>query len=112
MHNVWAKTVCGKHEERPRYSLELGYNTFPFPDVTQEQKAIIRNCVLGVIRMREQFAPKTLAQLYKDGQMPLELMEAHSLLDKVIESCYRQTPFVSDQDRLESLFELYNKLGG
>jgi hypothetical protein len=112
MHNVWAKTVCGKHEERPRYSLDLGYNTFPFPSVTQEQKANIRNCVFSVIRVREQFAPKTLAQLYKDGQMPSELMEAHVLLDKVIESCYRQTPFVSDQDRLASLFELYNRLGG
>jgi hypothetical protein len=112
MHNVWAKTVCGKHEERPRYSLELGYNTFPFPIVTQEQKANIRNCVFNVIRVREQFAPKTLAQLYKGGQMPCELMEAHSLLDKVVESCYRPAPFVSDQDRLESLFELYNKLGG
>lgn len=112
MHNVWAKTVCGKHEERPRYSLELGYNTFPFPQITKEQKSTIHQCVLGVIQARERFAPKTLAQLYKADQMPNDLMDAHSLLDKVIESCYRQTPFVSDQDRLESLFELYNKLGG
>ena len=112
MHNVWVKTVCGKHEERPRYSLELGYNTFPFPDITHEQKTIIYKCVLGIIREREKFAPKPLAQLYKVGHMPLELLEAHSLLDKFIESCYRQTPFVSDQDRLECLFELYQNLGG
>jgi len=112
MHNVWTRTVCGKHEERPRYSLKLGYNTFPFPYITQKQKGIINRCVLGIIQAREQFVPKTLAQLYKIGQMPNDLMEAHSLLDKVIDSCYKTTPFVSDQERLECLFELYNKLGG
>lgn len=110
MHNVWAKTVCGRHEVRPRYSLELGYNTFPFPKITQEQRSLIQSCVLGIIRVREQFAPKTLAQLYKVDQTPTDLMAAHSLLDKVIENCYRQTPFVSDQERIESLFDLYNKL--
>jgi len=112
MHNMWAKTVCGKHEGRPRYSLELGYNTFPFPDITQEQKDIIRDCVRNIIRARERYVPKTLAQLYKDGQLPSDLVEAHVLLDKVIESCYRQAPFTSDQERLERLFDLYNKLGG
>ena len=112
MHNVWAKTVCGKHEGRPRYSLTLGYNTFPFPDITQEQKCIIRDCVRNIIWARERYVPKTLAQLYKDGQVPSDLMEAHVLLDKVIESCYRSAPFTSDQERLECLFDLYNKLGG
>jgi hypothetical protein len=111
MHNIWVMTVCGKHDMRPRYSLELGYNTFPFPDIKQEQKDIIHNCVLGVINAREQFAPKTLAQLYKTRKMPDDLKAAHSLLDKVIENCYRSTPFVSDQERLECLFELYNILG-
>jgi len=112
MHNVWAKTFCGRHEERPRYSLELGYNTFPFPKITQEQKKRIYQCVLGIIGVRERYAPKTLAELYKAGQMPEDLMAAHSLLDKVIESCYRDEPFVSDRDRLGCMLELYDSMGG
>jgi hypothetical protein len=107
MHNVWARAVCGRHEARIRYSLDLGYNTFPFPDVTPKQKEDIRDRVFDVIRAREWFAPKTLAELY-NNKMPDELAEAHSLLDKVVESCYRPAEFVNDQDRLECLFKLYN----
>ncbi len=112
MHNVWAKTVCGKHEERPRYSLELGYNTFPFPTLTEDQKTAITHCVYGVIAAREKFPDMTLAWLYNAERMPAELSYAHALLDSVIDRCYRDTPFVSDQERLDSLFDLYTKLGG
>jgi hypothetical protein len=44
--------------------------------------------------------------------MPDELRYAHYLLDAVIDRCYRDTPFVSDRERLDCLFELYNELGG
>jgi len=112
MHNLWIRTVCGALETRIRYSPRLGYNTFPFPDITQEQKNIIYKRVLEIIRARQLSTPKTLAQLYEAEQMSNDLIDAHSLLDNVIENCYRDTPFVSDQDRLECLFELYNKLRG
>lgn len=112
MHNLWIRTVCGALETRIRYSPRLGYNTFPFPDITDVQKADIKQRVLAVIAARELYAGMTYAEWYDPNKMPDELRYAHFLLDSVIESCYRQTPFVSDQDRLESLFELYNKLGG
>ena len=112
MHNLWIKAVCGGLETRIRYSSELGYNTFPFPAITDEQKKDIRNCVNQVIAAREEEFDKTYAQMYKKDEMSDELRFAHSMLDLQIERCYRDEPFVSDDERLDCLFELYEKIGG
>ena len=112
MHNLWIKAVCGGLETRIRYSSELGYNTFPFPAITDEQKKDIRNCVNQVIAVREEEFDKTYAQMYKKGEMSDDLRFAHSMLDLQIERCYRDEPFVSDDERLDCLFELYEKIGG
>lgn len=111
MHNLWIKTVCGGLETRIRYSNELGYNTFPFPAITSEQKKDIRSCVNQVIAVREEEFDKTYAQMYKKEEMSDELRFAHSMLDLQIERCYRNEPFVSDDERLDCLFELYEKMG-
>jgi hypothetical protein len=112
MHNIWLRTVCGALETRIRYSSQLGYNTFPFPDVTLEQKADIMQRVLAVVAARERYSGMTYAEWYNQNNMPAELCHAHSLLDSVIDRCYRDAPFVSDRERLDCLFELYNKLRG
>ena len=112
MHNLWIKAVCGGLETRIRYSSELGYNTFPFPNITEDQKKDIRRCVNQVIAAREEEFDKTYAQMYRKDQMSDELRFAHSLLDLQIERCYREEPFVNDDERLDCLFELYEKIGG
>lgn len=112
MHNVWVRTVCGALETRIRYSSQLGYNTFPFPDISKEQKAEITKRVLAIIAAREKYSGMTYAEWYDPDNMPDELRYAHYLLDCVIDRCYRNDSFVSDRERLACLFELYNKLGG
>jgi hypothetical protein len=112
MHNIWGRTVCGALETRIRYSSQLGYNTFPFPDISKEQKAEITKRVLAIIAAREKYSGMTYAEWYDPDNMPDELRYAHYLLDCVIDRCYRDASFVSDRERLDCLFELYNKLGG
>jgi hypothetical protein len=112
MHNVWVRTVCGALETRIRYSSQLGYNTFPFPDITAKQKSDITQRVLALVAARERYSGMTYAEWYDPNNMPDELRYAHYLLDVVIDRCYRNEPFVSDRERLDSLFELYKKLGG
>jgi hypothetical protein len=112
MHNIWIRTVCGALETRTRYSSQLGYNTFPFPDISKKQKDEITQRVLAIIAARERYSGMTYAEWYDPIKMPNELHEAHYLLDLIIDHCYRDTPFVSDRERLEYLFERYNTLGG
>jgi len=110
MHNLWIKTVCGSLETRVRYSSRLGYNTFPFPEISEQEKERITMCVFEIIGEREKFPERTMAQLYDPDKMPTALLTSHRTLDKVIDSCYRSAPFTSDQERIDHLFNYYNEL--
>jgi len=110
MHMVWVNLVCGRLKTDYRYSATLCYNTFPFPTISQSQKKTIEEFAYNVLSEREKHSEKTLAQLYDPDKMPAELREAHHQLDLAVERCYRSKPFESDEERLEYLFKLYEKM--
>ncbi|MGQ4005168.1 N-6 DNA methylase [Francisellaceae bacterium CB300] len=112
MHMIWLKAVGGRLESRIRYSSQLVYNTFPFPDISQKQKDTITELVFNILDEREKHSEKTLAQLYDPDKMPAGLREAHHVLDMAIEKCYRAKPFENDEERLEYLFKMYEKMVG
>lgn len=44
MHMTWVKYVCGRLESRFRYSKDIVYNNYPFPEnVTAKQKEKVTN---------------------------------------------------------------------
>lgn len=109
MHMVWVRAVCGKLEERYRYSAKLCYNTFPFPDITTKQKENLNLYVFAILDERAKHN-KTMAQLYNPTTMPKGLLQAHQELDTAIEQCYRLQPFKNDTERLEYLFKMYEEM--
>lgn len=110
MHNVWYRAVCGEHETRNRYSHNLGYNTFPFPNINDERKKSLRKRVNEIIRARELYCDIPLGDLYKEHLMPAELEFAHYMLDLEIDQCFRPAAFLTDEDRLEFLMKKYEEL--
>lgn len=110
MHFVWLITLSGKLESRIRYSVNLNYNTFPFPKISNQRLSEINQCVFRILEEREKHPEKTLAELYDPDKMPQGLLEAHQANDEVIEKCYRSRPFESDEQRLEYLFKLYKEM--
>ena len=110
MHMAWVKAVGGRLETRYRYSATLCYNTFPFPKITEAKRSEIEQAAEAVLIAREMHTEKTLAQMYDPDKMPANLREAYTHLDRVVESCYRPAPFTSDEERLEHLFALYEKM--
>lgn len=110
MHMVWVRAVAGRLETRIRYSAELCYNTFPFPKISEQQKKRIELCVQDILRVRESYSEKTMAELYNPDKMPEDLLAAHHSLDLVIESCYRKKPFENDEQRLAHLFKMYEMM--
>jgi hypothetical protein len=114
MHMVWVRAVGGRLKTDLRYSSSLIYNTFPFPEISKEYRETIERCADRVIFTREEYPELTLAQLYDPKKMPENLRQAHSSLDEVIDQCYlkalnRRKPFENDAERLEILFEMYQK---
>lgn len=114
MHMAWVKAVAGRLEERIRYSSAICYNNFPFPEITDARKNELEKMAEAVLAAREEHPEKTIAQIYDPDKMPANLLEAHQTLDLAVEKCYRKNPFPLDTDdeRLEFLFKLYEKMTG
>ena len=110
MHMAWVKTVGGRLKTDYRYSAQLCYNTYPFPKITNAKKQEIEEAAEEVLLVREDYPGKTLAELYDPDKMPDNLREAHHKLDLIVESCYQDKPFANDEERLECLFKLYEKM--
>ncbi|MEG0470103.1 MAG: DNA methyltransferase, partial [Longicatena sp.] len=110
IHMIWVKTVAGRLKTDYRYSIQLVYNTFPFPKISEEKKKQIESAAEEVLLCREDYPDKTLADLYDPDKMPNNLRQAHHTLDLIVESCYQDKPFESDEERLECLFKLYEKM--
>ena len=110
IHNVWVRTVGGRLKTDYRYSATLCYNTFPFPKITEEQKERLTEFAEEVLLTRENHTEMTLGEMYNPETMPDDLKEAHHALDIAVEQCYRPEPFTSDDERLEYLFKLYEKM--
>lgn len=110
MHHVWVSTVCGKLETRIRYSSTLGWNTFPLPKLTEQNKADLTHCAENILLAREAHFPATIADLYDPEAMPADLRRAHDENDEVLERIYIGRRFRNDTERLEKLFELYTKM--
>ncbi|MDN7453297.1 class I SAM-dependent DNA methyltransferase [Burkholderia cenocepacia] len=110
MHMVWLSVTSSRMRNDFQYSVQLTYNTFPFPKATDTQKIAITECVFMILAARENYPERNLAQLYDPEKMPKDLLYAHESMDRVVESVYRAKPFDNDEDRLEHLFKLYKKM--
>lgn len=110
MHMAWLRQIGGRLESRYRYSIGIVYNTFPWPEATDEQRRKIHSLAQAVLDARERFPGATLADLYDADLMKPPLRHAHRALDAAVEKLYRPAPFASDRDRVEHLFGLYEKL--
>lgn len=110
LHLVWIATVCGRLESRLRYASTLGWNTFPVPPLTDQNKADLTRCAEDILLTREAHFPATIAELYDPETMPANLRAAHERNDDVLERIYIGRRFRNDTERLEKLFDLYTKM--
>ncbi len=110
LHWVWIGTVCVRMRTDFSYSNTLGWNTFPVPPLTEQNKADLTVCAENILLAREAHFPATIAELYAPDKMPENLRHAHERNDEVLERIYIGRRFKNDTERLEKLFELYTKM--
>ena len=110
IHMVWVKNMCGRIKSDYRYSNELVYNNYPFPEnPSDKQINSIETAAQKVLDARLQFPNSSLAVLYDPLTMPPVLVKAHNDLDKAVDLAYRPQAFTSEANRMVFLFELYQK---
>jgi hypothetical protein len=112
LHLAWIATVCGKLKTDYRYSNTLGWNTFPVPLLTEQNKVDLIRCAEDILLAREAHFPATIATLYNPETMPDNLRAAHDANDEALERIYIGRRFRNDTERLETLFAMYAKLQG
>ncbi|WP_396167081.1 class I SAM-dependent DNA methyltransferase [Flavobacterium sp.] len=110
MHMAWVKTTCGRLKSDFRYSKDIVYNNYPWPENPSEKQIItIEEKAQHVLEVRVSFPTSSLADLYNPLTMPPALVKAHNELDKAVDAAYSKQAFTSEAKRMEFLFELYEK---
>lgn len=108
MHMTWTKYVCGRLGNGYRYSKDIVYNNFPFPQ--NPNKNIINKIeskAQKILDIRNKYKDSSLAHLYDPLTMPSDLLKAHSELDKTVDLAYGKTNLKNETKRMEFIFELY-----
>lgn len=111
MHMAWVASVCGRLESRFRYSAQIVYNNYPWPEgVTEKQRNAIEVAAKRVIDSRKAHKESTLADLYDPLATPSDLSQAHRALDRAVDAAYSKRIFKSDADRVAYLLGKYSDL--
>ena len=116
VHMAWMRTVAGRLEMRYRYSAKIVYNNFPWPKVTDAQKEKISKTAQAILDARALYPDSSLADLYDELTMPVELRKAHQKNDRAVMEVYGFTKVVDDQktwltesETVARLFEMYEE---
>ena len=110
VHMAWMRVVCGRLKSDYRYSKDIVYNNFPWPEVSDEQREKIAATAKGILDARALYPDSSLADLYDELTMPPELRKAHQQNDKAVMAAYGFPISMTESECVARLFELYQKL--
>ena len=110
VHMAWMRAVCGRLKSDYRYSKDIVYNNFPWPEVNDEQREKIAATAQGILDARALYPDSSLADLYDELTMPPELRKAHQQNDKAVMAAYGFPISMTESECVAKLFELYQKL--
>ena len=108
---AWMRAVCGRLEMRYRYSKEIVYNTFPWCQPTDEQKAKIEQTAQAILDARALYPDCSLADLYDELTMPVELRRAHQANDRAVMQAYVfNVKTTTESSCVAELMKMYQEL--
>jgi len=115
VHMAWVRAVCGRIKSDYRYSKDIVYNNFPWPDATDKQKAEIEKLAGAVLNARDEYPDSTLADMYGETSMLFHtsLLNAHRELDRAVMKLYGfPVKDFSEADCVAALMERYQQIIG
>ncbi len=110
VHNAWTRAVCGRLESRFRYSKDIVYNNFPWPQPTDAQKARIERSAQAVLDARENYPDASFADMYGNLLLFPDLMKAHRDNDAAVLEAYGFPKDATESDIVARLFKMYQEL--
>ena len=101
------RAVAGRLKSDYRYSKDIVYNNFIWPNVDVPLREKITEAAQAILDARAAHQGATLADLYDPLTMPSDLVKAHAHLDALVDKAYGLKPTATDSDRVALLFKLY-----
>lgn len=113
VHMAWMRAVCGRLETRYRYSKDVVYNNFPWPEADASAVAAISETAQAILDARAAYPDSSLADLYDDTLMPPALRRAHRNNDRAVLRAYGfpTNDSFTESDCVARLFQLYADWG-
>lgn len=110
VHMAWMRAVCGRLESRYDYSIKIVYNNFPWCNPTAEQRQKIETTAQAILDARAKYPDCSLADLYDEVTMPIELRRAHQANDRAIMAAYGFPTTMTESDCVARLLEMYQQI--
>lgn len=111
VHMAWMRAVAGRLKSDYRYSKNIVYNNFPWPNPTPVQKARIEKSAQGILDARKLYPDASLADLYDPLTMPPKLRMAHQENDKAVMEAYGfNWHTMTESECVAELMKMYQKL--
>ena len=111
VHMAWMRAVCGRLKSDYRYSKDVVYNNFPWPNPTDEQRTKIEQTAQAILDARALYPDSSLADLYDELTMPVELRKAHQDNDRAVMQAYGfDVKTMTESQCVVELFKLYQEL--
>jgi methylase len=117
VHMAWMRTVAGKLKSDYRYSSTIVYNTFPWLEISEQDKQKIELTAKEILNVRAKYSTSSLAALYDDHIMPSDLRTAHQKNDRAVMEAYGMTKIVdgkktwlTESETVARLFEMYEEI--
>ena len=136
VHMAWMRAVAGRLKSDYRYSANIVYNNFPWPDVVNvanvkmlpnsnantqletgnigtgntSTMATISKTAQAILDARARYPESSLADLYDPLTMPPDLRAAHAANDKAVLAAYGLAPDTPEPEIVAHLFGLYAEM--
>lgn len=111
VHMAWMRAVAGRLKSDYRYSKDIVYNNFPWPNPTKEQKGKIEKTAQAILDARALYPNSSLADLYNELTMPVELRKAHQANDIAVMEAYGfDWKNMTESECVAKLMEMYQEL--
>ena len=108
---AWMRTICARLKSDYSYTVNNVYNNFPWPEPTDAQKAKIEQTAQGILDARALYPDSSLADLYDDVTMPIELRKAHQQNDHAVMQAYGfPVKSMSESQCVAALFKMYSDM--
>ncbi len=110
VHMAWMRAVCGRLKSDYSYSNTIVYNNFPWCTPTDEQKAKIEKTAQGILDARAIYPDSSLADLYDEAVMPVELRRAHQANDAAVAGAYGIPKDMPEAEIVAMLMKRYREM--